>query len=92
MALKIRPVGGKLLLQIPALPEEETRGGIVIRARSVREGYRKAIVKALPNGYRGDLEPGAEVLLPPFKGTEVKVNGETLVFVAEDQLAAAVEA
>ena len=91
MTINIRPVGGRLLLQIPVAPLEETRNGIVIKRQALREGYRMAVVKALPSGYRGDLEPGTEVLLPPFKGTEVRINGETLVFVAEDQLAAAVE-
>ena len=91
MSVNIRPVCGRIVLFVkPEAPETEV-GGIIVRGKCRRDGYREAVVKGLPNGYRGGLSTGQTVLLPPYKGTEVKVNGETLAIVREEDLAAVLE-
>lgn len=92
MGVNIRPICGQILLQVVPPAAEEDRGGIIVKARSVREGYRKAFVKRLPDGYRGILEEGQEVLIPPFSGREVILNKEILVFTREDKIEAILEA
>lgn len=89
--IEIRPVCGKVLLFVPPEAPEKLVGGIFLKGRFRRDGYREAIVRRLPDGYRGDLVPGETVLLPPYKGQEITVNGETLVFIREADLGAAVE-
>lgn len=89
--IEIRPIAGKILLFVPAEPAEKTVGGVIVRGRCRREGFREAIVRRLPDQYSGSLVPGETVLLPPYKGTEISVNGERLVFIREEDLGAVLE-
>lgn len=91
MSISIRPLCGQLLLQVLKPADEELRNGIIVRGRALREGFRRALVKRLPNAYGGDLVEGQEVLLPPYAGREVILNGDTLVFVREEKLEAVME-
>lgn len=91
MSIEIRPLCGKVLLFVPPDPVEQTVGGIILKGRFRRDGYREAIVRRLPSGYKGALVPGETVLLPPYKGTEVRINNETLIFIREDDLGAVLE-
>lgn len=89
--IEIRPLCGKVLLFVPPDPVEKTVGGIILKGRFRRDGYREAIVRRLPSDYRGDLTPGETVLLPPYKGAETRINGELLVFIREEELGAVLE-
>lgn len=89
--IDIRPLCGKVLLFVPPDPVEKTVGGIILKGKFRRDGYRESIVRRLPDNYRGDLTPGETVLLPPYKGTELLVNGERLVFIREEELGAVLE-
>lgn len=90
MSVNIRPTCGRLLLQIFEEGEKDV-GGIIVKGQERRDGFRKAFVKALPDGYRGDLAVGSEVLMPPYGGAEIILNKERLVFIREEELPAAVE-
>ena len=90
-SVDIRPLCGKVLLFVPPDPVEKTVGGIILKGKFRREGYREAIVRRLPSGYAGALEAGETVLLPPYKGAEVRVNDETLIVIREEDLAAVLE-
>lgn len=89
MSLKIRPLGGRLLLQIFE-EQDKVVGGIIVKAQARRDGFRNAIVRALPDNYRGDLCVGDAVLMPPYGGVEHIINKERLVFIKESELPAAV--
>jgi co-chaperonin GroES (HSP10) len=91
MPVDIRPLCGKVLLQVHAREAEENLGGIVVRGRAVREGFRRAVVRRLPDRYSGALEVGQSVLIPPYTGSEVILNGETLVFMREEKVEAVLE-
>ena len=91
MPVSLKPLCGKILLQVMPVPEEELRGGIIVKGRALRDGFRRAVVKRLPDRYRGGLEEGEDVLLPPFTGQEVILNKETLVLVREAELEAVLE-
>lgn len=88
--MKIRPLCGKLLLRVPP-PKSEIVGGIIVAPGRIRDGAREAFVEALPNGYAGALNVGDRVLMPPYAGAEIKVNGALLVFVKEEALLVAFE-
>ena len=93
MAVSIRPVCGRVLLQIVPDADREV-GGIFVRAKTLRESFRRGVVRALPLGYRGALEEGQHVLVPPFAGSgrEFVVEGDTLVSIKEEELQAVLEA
>ena len=88
--MKIRPLCGKLLLRVPE-QEEKTVGGIIVAPGKLREGGREAFIEALPNDYGGSLKVGDRVLMPPFAGAEVRINGALMVFVKEETLLVAFE-
>ena len=85
----IRPTCGRLLLQI--IEPDPKKGGLLIVQTKTRGDFRSAWVKALPDGYRGSLNVGDRVMVPPYPDREVKINGETLVFIKEEQLPAQLE-
>ena len=91
MPVDIRPLCGKVLLQVFAREVEEDLGGIIVKGRAVREGFRRAVVRRLPDRYAGALEVGQLVLIPPYTGSEVILNGETLVFIREEKVEAVLE-
>jgi len=90
MKVSIRPVCGRILLQIFEEEEKEI-GGIIVKAPERRDGFRKAKVRALPDGYNGDLHLGSEILMPPYGGCEVIINRERLVFIREAEIPAVIE-
>lgn len=90
MSQRIRPVVGKILLRMQE-EQEQTINGIVIQKGQSRGGFREAFVQALPDGYLGDLEAGDRVVVPPYAGTEVRIDGALLVFVKPDKIEAALE-
>lgn len=93
MESQIRPICGRVLLQIVVEPERNV-AGIYVKSTALREGFRRGVVRRLPDGYRGDLEEGQHVLVPPFAGSgrEFTRNGDTLVVIKEEELQAALEA
>ena len=91
--LQIRPVAGRILLQV--LPPDLKAGALYLSAPlgapAVRGAFRTAVVKALPEPYAGSLRVGDHVLVPPFPAREIRLNGETLVFIKEAELPAVCE-
>lgn len=90
MINRIRPVGGKILLRMPE-DAEKTVNGIIVQTGQPRSGYREAFVEALPDGYAGDLNAGDRVLVPPYAGTEVRIDKALYVFMKPDTIGAALE-
>ena len=88
--MKIRPIGDKLLLRVPE-EQEKVVGGIVVTPGKLRDGGREAFVEAPPNDYAGSLNVGDRVLMPPYAGTEIRINKVLMVFVKEEALLVAFE-
>lgn len=87
--LAIRPICGRVLLQV--VPPPRMAGTLHLTPGSLRHQFREAIVKALPEPYRGDLAVGDRVMLPPYPDREIRLNSDTLVFAREADLPAALE-
>jgi chaperonin GroES len=94
---KIRPLGEKVLLKrIEA--ESMTSGGIVL-PDSAKEKPKRGRVRAvgdgklLDTGERSKLQvkKGDEVLFTSYAGTEIKVDGEELLIMDEENILAVVE-
>lgn len=90
--LKIKPVADRILVQFPA-EKEQVRGGVII-PDSAKEKPQTATVLALGSGPKakdGTVRPfsvkvGDTVLLGPYAGSEVKLDGVRYTLVREDDL------
>ena len=90
--MKIRPLQDRLVVK--RTPEEEkTKGGIII-PDTAKEKPLEGVVVAVGSGksFKGgkvvplDVKAGDKVLFGKYSGTEVKVDGEELVLLREDDV------
>ncbi len=95
--MKIRPLHDRVVVR--RLEEErKTAGGIVIPDTAAEKPSRGEVI-AVGNGKildNGDVRPldvkvGNKVLFGKYSGTEVKVEGEELVVMREDDIMAVFE-
>ena len=95
--MKIRPLHDRVLVK--RMEEERTSpGGIVIPDAAAEKPIKGEIIaagngKILENGEVRplDFKPGDKVLFGKYAGTEVKVNGDELLVMKEDDIMAVIE-
>ncbi len=95
--MKIRPLHDRVVVR--RLEEERTTaGGIVIPDSAAEKPMRGEVVaigtgKVLDNGDQRALEvkKGDVVLFGKYSGTEIKLNGQELVVMREDDIMAVIE-
>ncbi len=92
--MKIRPLHDRLVVK-RTQEEEKTKGGIIIPDTAKEKPIEGTVVavgsgKELKNGKVHPLEvkAGDTVLFGKYSGTEVKVDGEDLVLLREDDVVA----
>jgi chaperonin GroES len=92
--MKVRPLHDRLLVR--RLEEKETaRGGIII-PDTAKEKPMKGKVLAVGNGRvleNGkklplDVKAGDKILFGKYSGTEIKIDGEEVLIVREDEVLA----
>ena len=94
---KLRPLGDKILIK-RLEAETKTKSGIVL-PDAAKEKPKRGKVLAVGNGKRlenGELssftvKKGDEVLFTSYAGTEIKLDGEELMIMSEDDVLAIVE-
>jgi len=92
--MKIRPLSDRLVVKRTA-EEEKTKGGIII-PDTAKEKPLEGVVIAVGSGAilkNGkvvplDVKTGDRILFGKYTGTEVKVDGEDLVLLREDDVLA----
>ncbi len=97
MSISLKPLGSRIIVK-PQEQEEITAGGIVL-PDSAKEKPQKGEVIAIGAGDRndkGDLIPmevkvGDTVLFAKYAGTEIKLDGEKMLFMRESDLLAIVK-
>jgi chaperonin GroES len=96
--MKIRPLHDRLLVKREA-EERKSPGGIVIPDTATEKPtFGKVLAvgkgKILENGElrAPDVKAGDKILFGKYSGTEVKVDGEELVVMREEDVMAIVEA
>ena len=90
--MKIKPLFDKILVS-RIEPEEKTKGGIII-PDTAKEKPLEAKVLAVGQGKIGDdgkivplaLKEGDRILIHKYSGTEIKVDGEDLLILREDDV------
>ncbi len=94
---KLRPLGDKVLIK-RVEAETKTKSGIVLPDTAKEKPKRGKVLsvgegKRLENGTRSpmNVKKGDEVIFASYAGTELKVDGEELIIMAEDDILAVVE-
>jgi chaperonin GroES len=95
--MKIRPLQDRVVVQ-PILEKELRKGGIII-PDSAKEKPIEGRVKAVGQGKVGDdgkrvkleVKVGDKVLYGKYAGTEIKVDGDDLLLMREDDILGVVE-
>ena len=92
--MKIRPLADRLVVK-RTQEEEKTKGGIIIPDTAKEKPLEGLVVavgngKSLKNGKSIplDVKAGDKVLFGKYSGTEVKVDGEELVLLREEDVLA----
>jgi chaperonin GroES len=95
MALKIRPLHGRNLVKRIS-EEEKTKGGIII-PDTAKEKPQEGKVVAVGPGRTEDgktipvsVKPGDRILFGKYAGQTVKVEGEELLVMREDDIMAVI--
>lgn len=92
LTMKITPLHDRVLIK--RLDEvTKTAGGIII-PDTAKEKPSEGVVEAVGNGFRAEdgkiipmsVKVGDKVLFGKWSGTEVKVNGETMLIVKESDI------
>jgi chaperonin GroES len=97
MAIKLKPLGARVLVE-PIAEKEVKKSGIII-PDSAKEKPTEAIVRAVgpgefdDNGKRIPLElkEGDRVLISKYGGTEVKIDNKEYKVLSKDDILAVVE-
>ena len=97
MSLNLKPLGERLIVE-PVEQEETTSGGIVL-PETAKEKPQKGKVLAVGPGARDesgsrvqmDVAADDEVLFAKYSGTEVKVEGEEVLVMREDDIMGVIE-
>jgi chaperonin GroES len=95
--MKIRPLHDRVVIK--RMEEERTSPGGIVIPDSAAEKPIKGQVKAVGNGkildngeVRAlDVKAGDKVLFGKYSGTEIKVDGEELLVMREDDIMAVIE-
>jgi chaperonin GroES len=90
--MKIRPLHDRVVIRRKG-EETTTKGGIVIPDTATEKPSRGEVIavgtgKVLDNGdvRAVDVKVGDEVLFGKYAGTEVKIDGEDLIVMREDDI------
>lgn len=91
IATKIRPLGDRVVVKI--VKDEKTAGGIFLPDTAQEKPQTGEVLavgpgKILDNGSRlaVDVTVGERILFAKYSGTEVKLDGETYLLIAEKDI------
>src|ERR1700712_4967541 len=94
---KLRPLGDKILVK-RVEAESKTKSGIVLPDTAKEKPKRGKVLsvgegKRLDTGERApvNVKKGDEVIFASYAGTEIKLDGEELMIMSEDDILAIVE-
>jgi chaperonin GroES len=93
MAIKLRPLGDRLLIE-PAEQEETFAGGQLVLPETAKEKPQQGNVIAAGAGRRDDdgkridmdVKVGDRVLFAKYAGTEIKLDGKKLLIMKESDI------
>ena len=97
MAIKVKPLGARVLVEAAA--EQEVKKGGIIIPDSAKEKPQEAIIIALGTGKVDDngkkvpfeVKKGDVVLVSKYGGTEIKLDGKEYKILNSDDILAVLE-
>ncbi len=94
--MKIVPLGDKVVIkQMEA--EEKTKSGIVLPTQSKEKPQEAEVIAVGPGGMvdgkevKMQVKVGDKIIYSKYSGTEIKIDGETLIIVRQNEILAIVE-
>ena len=95
--MNLKPLGDRVIVK--AIEEEETTASGIVLPDTAKEKPQRGKVIAVGDGKFGkdgkrlplDVKKGDIVLFGKYAGTEIKVDGEELVVMREDDIMAVIE-
>lgn len=97
MAVKIKPIGEKILVK-RLEAEEKTAGGIVLPDTAKEKPKEGKVIalgdgKVLDSGERAafQVKKGERIIFSSYAGTEVTVDGQEYMLMSEDDILAIIE-
>ena len=98
MAINLRPLGDRLLIE-PAEQEETFAGGQLVLPETAKEKPQQGTILAAGAGRRDDdgkrvemdVAVGDVVLFAKYAGTEIKLDGKKLLIMKESDILGIVE-
>jgi chaperonin GroES len=98
MALNLRPLGDRVVIEPVEKGEETFAGGALVLPETAKEKPMQGIVTAVGPGKKDDegkripmdVEEGERVLYAKYAGTEVKIDGKKLLILKESDILATV--
>src|SRR5258708_34118772 len=97
MAVKVRPLGDKIILKRMEA-EKQTKSGIVLPEAAKEKPKQGTVIaigdgKLLDSGERAkfQVKKGDKVIFASYAGTEIKVDNEELLILTEDEVLAIVD-
>jgi len=98
MAINLRPLGDRLLIE-PSEQEETFAGGQLVLPETAKEKPQQGKVLAAGAGRRDDdgkriemdVSVGDQVLFAKYAGTEIKLDGKKLLIMKESDILGIVE-
>ncbi|NLY41402.1 MAG: co-chaperone GroES [Desulfovibrionales bacterium] len=96
--MNLKPLHDRILVK--RLEEEQvTKGGIIIPDSAKEKPIKGEVVAAGPGKVADDgkkiamsVAPGDKVIFNKYAGTEIKIDGEELLIMREDDILAVIEA
>ncbi|HEX7177769.1 MAG TPA: co-chaperone GroES [Pyrinomonadaceae bacterium] len=97
MATNIRPLHDRVILR--RIEEgEQVRGGIIIPDTAKEKPQEGEVIAAGAGKYKEDgtrqeldVKPGDRVLFGKYSGSEIKIDGEELLIMREDEILGVIE-
>ncbi|MFL0253025.1 co-chaperone GroES [Clostridium neuense] len=94
--MKVRPLGDRVVIK-RLEAEETTKSGIVLPGAAKEKPQLAAVIAVGPGGIvegkevKMDVKVGDKVFFSKYSGTEVKIDGEELLIVKQDDILGIVE-
>ena len=90
--LKLKPLGGRVIVE-PIEQEEMTAGGIILPETAKEKPQEGEVVAVGEGKYKEDgtrqaldVKAGDRVLFGKYSGSEIKIDGEELLIMREDEI------
>ena len=99
MALNLKPLGDRVIVEPIEKDEETFAGGALVLPETAREKPQQGKIIAAGPGKKDDegqripmdVEEGQRVLYAKYGGTEIKIDGKKLLILKESDILAIVE-